>query len=288
MDPVPLQQHPRFADALCAMGRTAEVLDLGCAGRAVLVRRRYPILGEVAYVPRGPIWATSDRCARAEAVERLCRAGVWLIEADAPCPVLHDAGFRQVMTPAHAAELDLRVPTEERVRRLAPKWRGHLRQAQRARMSLNWTTFDGDPRHWLLIREARQRRDRRYHALPQAFASSYARVATDAALILTASDADGPVAGMLFLLHAPVVTYQIGWTGERGRQSSAHHLLLMEAARRFAGMGLQRLDLGTLDTEGNPGLARFKIGAGAQVRALGGSWLRLPVPRRLASLRRRG
>jgi hypothetical protein len=36
------------------------------------------------------------------------------------------------------------------------------------------------------------------------------------------------------------------------------------------------LDLGTVDTENAPGLARFKIGSGAQIRSLGGTWLRIP------------
>jgi hypothetical protein len=36
------------------------------------------------------------------------------------------------------------------------------------------------------------------------------------------------------------------------------------------------LDLGTLDTQNAPGLARFKLGSGATAQLLGGTWARLP------------
>ena len=53
-------------------------------------------------------------------------------------------------------------------------------------------------------------------------------------------------------------------------------VLLMEAARRLAATGVTELDLGTIDTDASPGLARFKLGSGATVQRLGGTWLRLP------------
>jgi hypothetical protein len=45
-------------------------------------------------------------------------------------------------------------------------------------------------------------------------------------------------------------------------------------------LGTQVLDLGSVDTVSAPGLARFKLGAGAQVKSLGGTWLHLPGFRR--------
>jgi hypothetical protein len=36
--------------------------------------------------------------------------------------------------------------------------------------------------------------------------------------------------------------------------------------------GVARLDLGTIDTRRAPGIARFKLGAGARVEVLAGSW----------------
>ena len=42
----------------------------------------------------------------------------------------------------------------------------------------------------------------------------------------------------------------------------------MALARR----GVTRVDLGQVDTDTQPGLARFKLGAGADCRSLGGTW----------------
>ena len=279
MRALPLQQHPRFAAALRVLGQDAEMLNLGEAGQALAIRRRLPLLGRVAYLPRGPIWVTDCVRDRHEALARLSGEGVRMIEAEAPCPSLRSVGFRQIMTALHVAELDLTASPAVRQGRLGPKWRGELRQAERAGLRLRWEHFHGDPSHWLLRQEAALRAERRYRALPQAVACAFARTSRDSAKVLGAWIGDEPVAGMLFLLHAPVATYHLGWSGPHGRASSAHHLLLMTAADKFAALGYSRLDLGSVDTEASPGLARFKIGAGATVRALGGSWLRLPFAR---------
>ena len=94
--------------------------------------------------------------------------------------------------------------------------------------------------------------------------------------VLICYDNNCPIAAMLFLLHAPVVTYHIGWTSAQGRKFHAHHRMIMEAAEGFAQHGYYRMDLGLVETDRAPGLARFKIGTGAHVRPLGGTWLRLP------------
>jgi lipid II:glycine glycyltransferase (peptidoglycan interpeptide bridge formation enzyme) len=80
---------------------------------------------------------------------------------------------------------------------------------------------------------------------------------------------------MLLLLHAPVATYHIGWTGPRGRQLNAHSLLMWRASCHLADAGYTRLDLGRTDPARTPGIARFKMGTGAELRDLGATTLRL-------------
>ena len=45
------------------------------------------------------------------------------------------------------------------------------------------------------------------------------------------------------------------------------------AARQLAEEGVGRINLGLLDTETTPGLARFKLGAGATPLKTGGTWI---------------
>jgi len=81
----------------------------------------------------------------------------------------------------------------------------------------------------------------------------------------------------LFLTHKPWASYHIGWSGEEGRRRNAHGLILWRAITDLAAEGLAALDLGTVDTEAAPGLARFKIGTGARVAPLGPTLLVLPA-----------
>ncbi|MEY8843073.1 GNAT family N-acetyltransferase, partial [Cribrihabitans sp. XS_ASV171] len=80
----------------------------------------------------------------------------------------------------------------------------------------------------------------------------------------------------LILIHGQSATYHVAHTTQQGRATSAHNLLLWEAATWLAARGLTRLDLGPVETEHSPGLARFKLGTGARARALGGTWLLWP------------
>jgi hypothetical protein len=81
---------------------------------------------------------------------------------------------------------------------------------------------------------------------------------------------------MVFLRHGAAATYQIGWSGPRGRALRANNAPLINAARRLAAMGITQLDLGTVDTQNAPCLARFQLGSGTVAEQLGGIWLRLP------------
>jgi hypothetical protein len=177
--------------------------------------------------------------------------------------------------PAEVAEWHLGSPAADRRGALHPKWRASLRQAEAAGLALRAEPWRGEPGHWLLLREAAQRRARRYRGLPQALACAWGQD-RGASLLLSAWAGGEAVAGILLLLHPPVATYQIGWSGEAGRRARAHHLLLWTAAERLAAEGYRRLDLGLIDQRANPGLARFKRRTGATVRSLGGSWVRLP------------
>ena len=52
--------------------------------------------------------------------------------------------------------------------------------------------------------------------------------------------------------------------------------LLLRAAEALWAEGVRWLDLGSLDSERAPGLARFKLGTGAELRPLGATCLVLP------------
>lgn len=257
----PLQQSPEFAACLNALGQTAKRAETG-----LIIRRKLPLIGETGLTSRATPTCT-------EALRRDRRAGLRLINADSRCDkVVRAAGFRQIFTPGHIALLDLR---RDLLRGLHPKWRNRLRKAQSSDLRSLVSAWDGRP-HWLLEREAEQQRSRRYRAYPPAFSTCYAKVNPGRALIVEIRAPDDPVAAMLFLCHGTDATYQTGWTSARGRRLSAHNLASFTAMTQLRDRGIRWLDLGLIDTERNPGLARFKLGTGAALHRLGGTWLAVP------------
>lgn len=143
--------------------------------------------------------------------------------------------------------------------------------------------------HWLLQAEEAQARARRYRRLPASFTAAWvAANGDDSARLFVARLHGGIVAAMLFLLHGRAASYHIGWSGPEGRAGHAHNLLLWQASDWLAARGYACVDLGTLDTETTPGLARFKLGSGAQQVKLGATWLDAPGTGLAGRLARRG
>ncbi|WP_247225735.1 GNAT family N-acetyltransferase [Yoonia sp. F2084L] len=262
---LPLQQHPYFAAALTRLGRTVRFMPVDGAAPVLSVRQ----FGQWI-TSRGPVWQGGRNA------DALRCTGLRFINADIPDDaLLRAAGYRRLMTNAHVAELDLSGTREDRQKAMQPKWRNAWRVGQKARVTLKDERYCATTHEWLLKADLAQQRAKRFRGLPHALIGAYAATSPKSVRVLTAHDGKDPIAGMLFLLHSPVATYHIGWTNARGRVLCAHHHMIVDAADRLAQLGFTRLDLGLVDTESAPGLARFKIGTGADVRPLGGTWLRL-------------
>lgn len=266
MNHAALPQHPLFFRSLALMGASPDLIGTD-DGPVIVVRRRFGPLRLAAALRAPPLSAPSLR--------HLRRNGVRLCEPEGPGN-LRDAGFRQVVTGASIAELDLSGDARARRARMDRKWRGHLNRAERAGLTLRDGAFAGRDAVWLVARELAQRRARRYRTLHPDFARAWATADPGAARLFVAEQEGERIAAMLFLIHGSAASYHIGWSGAAGRAVSAHHLLLARAGDWLAERGVGRIDLGTVDTGASPGLARFKLGSGARLRLLGGSWIAVP------------
>jgi hypothetical protein len=263
--PRPLQQSDAYASALHHMGR--QVIRIGHSGASCqfgIARRAGPL--RLAYLPRGsvPDW----RDVFCGGGPGLCVVIPDTLPSHAPgCPIL---------TPQHVAELDLRPGPDTLWNGLHGKWRNRLRRALEGPVVTVQERFD-PPRHAGLIgREEAQRKQRRYRSWPRSFLTAFAATSPDDAIILRAVLGGETVAFVLLLVHGTAATYAVGWSGPTGRIHHAHTRLLWEAALHLKGRGVLRFDLGPVDSETGAPLARFKLGCGAKVRALGPTLL---VPR---------
>lgn len=262
---IPLLQHPDFVAALRAIG--VPVCHLPGIGFAMT--RRLGLGIRIAMLSR----LGTDGTGLAKRLKQSDLAKTLLIIGpDAPAPRLADMGAVPLMTPAWTTELDLSPDTDQLRRAMHQKWRNRLRHGETQALRISRQNLPPDPSHWLLVNEARQRVRRRYRSYPLTLTTEFARRYPAQTKLFTAWEGRDPVAAMLVLIHGGMASYHIGHTTARGRSCSAHNLLLWDIITYLAQTGIRRLDLGLIDPETNPGLARFKLGSGARARCLGGTW----------------
>jgi len=176
-------------------------------------------------------------------------------------------GYRTLWLDLTAAEADLR-------RNLAQKWRNALNQAERAGLTVEIDRDGSKQLVWLLDRYQEDRRQRGYRGpSPRLVTRLRTALYKDGDILLLRACRNGePVAGILMLGHGAAATYQIGWTGDEGRRSRAHNLLLWRALLELKRQGRQWLDLGGILPDQAPGVTAFKRGLGGQEVELAGVW----------------
>jgi len=118
-------------------------------------------------------------------------------------------------------------------------------------------------------------RSRKYRSYPTALLARYAAETPGSALIFEAYDRGHLCGAILVLRHGAGASYQTAWSDARGRALGAARVLLDHAAHWLQKKAHKTFDLGYVETDHAPGLARFKLGTGATLRPLGGTWLRL-------------
>lgn len=266
---LPLQQHPSFTAALKRMGQQVRTVDVADAAPVQTISR----FG-LRLASRGPVWACPPNGTHSNALRR---SGLHLINSDGQdAAVLKGAGFRQIQTPSYVAELPLHSASKDRLATLKPKWRNTLRRAQAGPFAIQREAFCPNHHRWLLREDIKQQKAKGFRSLPHSLLVAFCAANPKSQFVFTALHAAEPIAAMLFLTHGRVATYHLGWSNEFGRTHAAHHALLDRASAFLAKRAILRLDLGAVDTVTAPGLARFKIGTGATIRPLGGTWLRVP------------
>lgn len=283
-----LQQDRAYGDAMLALQvpvlRAVVERDGEPLALAQFIVRRFGRLGAVALCSRGPLWLrpldAADKSRAYRALRRtLPLSGLRFMlvtpeeAAGAPNGL---SPLRRVMTGMSTVMLDLTQPPDALRAALDHRWRNRLVSGERAGLSVQRVGANPSQWRWLVDADIEQRRQKGLSGLPAPFFGHYVRVrapATKAMLALRADAGRERVAAMLFLQHGAAATYEIGWSGERGRELHAHNLLLWQAIGELQARGVRRLDLGGVNTGRSAGLARFKLGTGGEVLTLAGTYL---------------
>jgi hypothetical protein len=191
-----------------------------------------------------------------------------LADGESASAAMRVCGLRQILTGYASARLDL-TPNEATLRAaLHGKWRNALTQVERAPLRV-----DAADLPWLLERYGALRRQRRFGGPGPAMLSRIlSRAAPESVVALHATFGNEAVAGALFLTHGRGASYLVGWTDEPGRRLNAGTLLLWRGMLELRRRGIGSLDLGGIDTQRSPGIARFKLGVGGQAYRLAGTF----------------
>ena len=276
-----LPQTELYRHVLQAMG--CEVLQIPLTnGTAQCILRSLGPLGKFVLLPNGPVWSASVTEQHQTHDLRtlwaqLRRKGIRCMVTNAASVkiggALKQAGHIPIITGQCEARLDLSLGQTLRRQKMQPKWRNRLSRAENSGLRVAHRPFDTRRDQWLLEAEVNQRKVRRYYCHPIEFSNIAAAQSRHNTRIFQAIHKGTPVAAMLFLRHGDAATYFIGHANAQGRSLSAHNLLLWEASNWLAEHGHSRLDLGVIDTEAGAGLARFKLGSGAEPSPLGDTFV---------------
>lgn len=284
-----LQQSWAYGDALKRLGvtlhRAAIWQDGELVGLAQLMSRR--IAGYIALVSctRGPTWHADLPPQQRAAAWREIRRGVparplrvtvmspdRCADADA---ALETAGLWQVMTGYSTVLLDLTRPLADLRADLDGKWRNRLVKSESDSASSIRVEAHLPECLRLLERETQQRAERRFLGLPTHFVQAYIDACASRESAFAVSYAQvrkETTAAMLFLIHGSGATYHMGWASEVGRKANAHNVLLWRGIEHLKKIGLERLDLGGVNTRSLPGISRFKLGTGGRITTLAGTF----------------
>lgn len=161
--------------------------------------------------------------------------------------------------------IDLCLDAEMLKQQPRKNWRNMLSRAQREEVK---TIFDIDPDH--------MKRLLQYYVLDK-LAKDYGGVnvelltalikhlAPQGKVMLGRAIKGSDILGYgLFFIHGKSATYQIGWTGSKGRGIGAQNKLLIDACAVLKAKGIEDLDLGGMNDETAKGVKDFKMGMGGE------------------------
>jgi len=263
---LPLTQSEAFERTCSKLGlSTTRISNAG--GTCLIQTRKLPLLGAFHLISRGP--ALSDPAALRPFLGEVCRARKGPLVVNAPAEALRSGGIK-LARGAELAITELIEPSEMRAR-LHQKWRNQLKKAEASELVVTDQPLDATRHKWFLNAEAAQQVAQRYKSYPSHFLLAYSAANKGQARVYTALRQGRPIAAMLVLKHGHMATYQAGVTTPEGRAHCAHNLILWQIMCDLQKRRIQRLDLGRADL--SPGLRRFKLGSGANIETLAGSFL---------------
>jgi hypothetical protein len=279
--PAPLEQAWAYGDSIAEVSTTeihrATVIAQGSPVATIqTVERRLPAGFNLVRLTRGPVSARKEllpdiaRAVRAD-YPRLSRNLLfWMPDVVGGADVMRPIGKRMMTTGYTTAWLDLQPEPDVLRANLRGNWRNALAQAEADPLKLRDDRRQREIENFI-TGYLKDRRTQKYSGPSGVLVRRIAEMFKKDTFLLQALDHGDVIAATLFLRHGASATYYLSWTTSLGRARNAAHLLLWQGMIRLREGGVKWLDLGGMDARA-PGIARFKLGLGADAVTYSGTW----------------
>lgn len=251
--------------AICHQGEPVAICQI--------LHRKIAGVIPVALATHGPAFLRPvNRKTRTDAIHALRQNGqraFTLFTLDRPTPTWRNI---PLMKPTHRAVLALNSAATTRAA-MHQKWRASLTQGLKNGMRISERPCDQTDLEALIAVDQMNQTKNKYTALPPIFIQNWQKLAPQDLRLLTATHNNSAVAFALFLTHGNTATYYLAHATDQGRAVNASRVIIWDAIQKFIKQGVLQIDLGVIDTELAPGLARFKLGTGAFCKTGGGTIL---------------
>ena len=186
--------------------------------------------------------------------------------------MLGQLGFERLdREPYQTYWVDLQKDEEGLRAGLHQKWRNSLNKAERSDLKVEWDV-KGVHAPWMLGIYATDKSLRGYGGASPEFLKLYLpHVISAGDFYLGRAVKNGvPIAFVLLIKHGRSATYLAGWSGDEGRENSAHNLLLWNSLKLLKDHHVKDFDLGGVNDGDAQGIKDFKEGLGGRfVRCVG-------------------
>jgi hypothetical protein len=276
-----------YGEGKRSQGWSVERIQFDCGERPVamcqvLVKR---VLGLpiAARINRGPLFVgDASEEVQAGVLQalrrrwRFGRRGLLLLAPALPAgaespALLRAAGFTARKAGGWGSALIDLQPSLEAIRAgLSSKWRNHLNASLKAGIAVR-VSDDREVFDWMLDRHAGNMATKGYVGPSVPFVRNMIAASPQDFSVFQAYLDNQPVSAILLARFGTHVETYLSWTGEAGRRSNAHHLLLWQVIAESKAAGCQALDLGGYTTSGKYGA--YKRGMKGREYRLSGEWL---------------
>ncbi|MCF6214817.1 MAG: peptidoglycan bridge formation glycyltransferase FemA/FemB family protein [Emcibacter sp.] len=255
-----------------------------------IITRRYLGFLRFSFLLKGPVWLKTITIVQQKEILQNIRARYPLKrfnlfafnpEEKAGMEKYEDMGFREIITGNSTVLIDLTVSEDALWKNLYGKNRTDIRKAEKSGFEVIFGDHNSLYADWLLKKERRQQKEKKYQGLPAELSKSYGQIYSPEQGVFTAfavkkepdSPHSPPISGILVLRHGKSATYHIGWNGKEGRKCRALNLLLWRMMLRLQQAGVETLDFGGINTTKAADIARYKLSFGGDVVEMSGTYM---------------